>query len=109
VLGDAEAAVVQRGDHVSVFYSVADQVRAGTVQGVMQNLVMTTAGTPKVTLSTEQVEDKSMKVIQYYVPGLLGWALRPAAPPVPPSRWSAGATSNCCDGCASRRWIHRQF
>lgn len=73
--GDAEAAVVQQGDHLSLFYSAADQVRAGTVQGVMQNLVMATAGTPKVSLAAEQVEDKSLKTIQYYTPGLLGWAL----------------------------------
>jgi ABC-2 type transport system permease protein len=73
--GDAEAAVTQQGSQVSVFYSAADQVKAGTVQGVLQSLVQATAGPPKVSLTAQQVEDKSLKVIQYYTPGLLGWAL----------------------------------
>jgi ABC-2 type transport system permease protein len=73
--GDADAAVAQQGTEVSVFYSAADQVKAGTVQGVLQALVQATAGPPKASLATQQVEDQSLKVIQYYTPGLLGWAL----------------------------------
>jgi ABC-2 type transport system permease protein len=73
--GDDEAVVTQQNGEVRVFYSAADQVRAATVQGVIQGLVQATAGPPKVALHTEQVEDESLKVIQYYTPGLLGWAL----------------------------------
>jgi ABC-2 type transport system permease protein len=73
--GDADAAVTQQGSQVHVFYSAADQVKAGTVQGVLQSLVQATGGPPRVSLSAQQVEDKSLKVIQYYTPGLLGWAL----------------------------------
>jgi ABC-2 type transport system permease protein len=73
--GDDEAVIAQNGTEVQVWYSAADQVRAATVQGVVNNLVLATAGQPKVSLQSQQVEDKSLKSIQYYTPGLLGWAL----------------------------------
>lgn len=78
--GDFAAAIQQRGDQVIVHYSAADAVKAGTVQNVMQSVVQAgnqaAAGAPpKYTMSADQVEDKSLKNIQYYTPGLLGWAL----------------------------------
>ncbi len=76
--GDAAAAVVQDGDHLVLYYSQADQVRSAIVAGVFQGLTQATAGTPTVTLDAQQVEDKSLKTIQYYTPGLLGWSLATA-------------------------------
>ncbi len=73
--GDDAAAVTQQGNQLTLIYSAADQVQAGAVQSVMQALVQATAGPPKVSLTSQQVEDKSLKTIQYYTPGLLGWAL----------------------------------
>ncbi|HLL68616.1 MAG TPA: ABC transporter permease [Micromonosporaceae bacterium] len=78
--GDAAAVIEQRGGAVTVQYSMADQVRAGTVRGVMDALVQQTnlAATgvpPRLTLDLQQVEDRSLKAIQYVMPGLLGWAI----------------------------------
>jgi ABC-2 type transport system permease protein len=82
--GDYEAAIEQRGDQVLVHYSAADAVRAGTVRGVMDSLVQETnlaaSGVPpRFRLQTDQVEDKSLKTIQYVTPGLLGWAIATGA------------------------------
>jgi ABC-2 type transport system permease protein len=82
--GDYEAAIEQQGDRVIVHYSAADQVRAGIVQGIMQSLVqdanLAATGTPpKYELQAAQVEDRSLKTIQYITPGLLGWAIATGA------------------------------
>jgi ABC-2 type transport system permease protein len=82
--GDYTAAIEQRGDEVVVHYSAADQVRAGTVQSVLASLVQQTnqrlSGTPpRFTLAAQQVEDQSLKTIQYVTPGLLGWAIATGA------------------------------
>jgi ABC-2 type transport system permease protein len=82
--GDYEAAIEQQGDRVIVHYSAADQVRAGVVQGIMESLVqdanLAATGTPpKLKLDAAQVEDRSLKTIQYITPGLLGWAIATGA------------------------------
>lgn len=76
--GDAAAAIVQDGDTLTLYYSRADQVRSAVVASVFQGLTQATAGTPTVAFDPEQVEDKSIKTIQYYTPGLLGWSLATA-------------------------------
>ncbi len=81
--GDYAAALEQQGDRVVIHFSAADQVKSGTAQGQVEGLVQaanqTASGqTPKYTLHAEQVEDKSLKAIQYITPGLLGWALASA-------------------------------
>jgi ABC-2 type transport system permease protein len=78
--GDYAAAIEQQGDTVVVHYSAADVVKAGTVQGIMQSVVQqgnqaATGRPPTFTLRAQQVEDRSLKTIQFYMPGLLGWAL----------------------------------
>jgi ABC-2 type transport system permease protein len=82
--GDYAAAIEQRGDEVVVHYSAADQVRAGTVRGVLGQLVQQTnlalaATPPRFTLDSQQVEDRSLKTIQFVTPGLLGWAIATGA------------------------------
>jgi ABC-2 type transport system permease protein len=82
--GDYEAAIEQQGDRVIVHYSAADQVRAAVVQSVMQSLVqdanlVATGTPPRFHLEATQVEDKSLKTIQYITPGLLGWAIATGA------------------------------
>lgn len=79
-MGDADAVVEQDGQTVVVHYSAADRVRAGTVQGLLNSLVgaanIAESGRPPTyELRTAQVEDESMKPIQYMTPGLLGWAI----------------------------------
>jgi ABC-2 type transport system permease protein len=82
--GDADAAVEQRGDRVVLHYSEADQVQAATVRGTMQAFVQSanvaaTGEPPAYRLRAQQVEDESLETIQYFTPGLLGWAIAMSA------------------------------
>ncbi len=76
--GDIDAVVTQQGDHLTLYYSQADQVRSAAVRGVFASLAQATAGEPTVTLDAQQVEDESLSGIQYFTPGLLGWSLATA-------------------------------
>jgi ABC-2 type transport system permease protein len=81
--GDYDAALEQNGDQVVIHFSAADQVKSGTAQGQVQGLVQAanqaaSGRPPKYRLDAQQVEDKSLKGIQYITPGLLGWALAAA-------------------------------
>nr|WP_203597502.1 ABC transporter permease [Actinomadura bangladeshensis] len=81
--GDADAAVEQRGAQLVVHYSAADQVKSGTVRGLIDSIVQAanqdaTGRPPTYTMSAQQVEDDSLKAIQFFTPSLLGWALASA-------------------------------
>ena len=81
--GDADAAVEQAGDRLVVHYSAADQVKSGTVRGLMNSIVQAanqaaTGRPPAYTMAAQQVEDDSLKAIQFFTPSLLGWALASA-------------------------------
>ena len=79
--GSEDAAVTEQGGRLVVHYSIADQTTAGVVQAVFSSIVQQAdqaqAGSSggAFTLQTQQVEDKSLKPIQYLAPGLLGWAI----------------------------------
>lgn len=82
--GTDDAAVQQQGGTLVVHYSIADQVTAGVVQEVFASLVQqanqaASGRPPAFQLTTAQVEDKSLKAIQYIAPGLLGWAIASGA------------------------------
>lgn len=83
--GDKAAAIEQVGGQLIVHFSAADQVKAATVNGILESLVqqsnLAAAGvtTPAVTLRAQPVEDDSLKAIQYMTPGLLGWAIATGA------------------------------
>ncbi len=82
--GDAAAAFQQHGDQLVVRYSAADAVRSGVVQGVLNSLVQqqnlaATGQPPRYSLVSEQVEDESLKAIQYVTPGILAWAIASGA------------------------------
>ena len=82
--GNSDAAVQQRGGQLVVHYSIADQTTAGVVQSVFSSIVdqanQAAAGGPAAyQLQTAQVEDRSLKPIQYLAPGLLGWAIASGA------------------------------
>jgi len=82
--GEVDAAVEQVGSRIVLHYSAADQVKSATVQGLFNSLVQTgnlqRAGvTPAFELEAAQVEDESLKTIQYITPGLLGWAIATGA------------------------------
>ncbi|WP_369204562.1 ABC transporter permease [Streptomyces sp. PU-14G] len=78
--GDADGAVLQHGGEVELHYSAADQVRSGTVQGLLNSIVQqanqrATGQPPAYALGSTAVEDESVKPIQFLTPGLLGWAV----------------------------------
>jgi ABC-2 type transport system permease protein len=78
--GSVDAAVSEHGGTLQVRYSIADQTTAGVVQSVFSSIVnqanqAAAGGHAPFTLRTAQVEDKSLKAIQYLAPGLLGWAI----------------------------------
>ena len=82
--GNADAVVTQHGNHVTVHYSIADPTKAGIVNSVLSSIVQganqaASGKAPAFTLASAQVEDKSLKAIQYVTPGLLGWALASGA------------------------------
>ncbi|WP_067798570.1 ABC transporter permease [Actinomadura formosensis] len=81
--GDADAVVEQSGNELVVHYSAADQVKSGTVRGLMNSIVQSanqsaTGKPPAYSMTTRQVEDGSLKAIQFFTPSLLGWALASA-------------------------------
>ncbi|TDD84790.1 ABC transporter permease [Actinomadura darangshiensis] len=81
--GDADAVVEQDGNRLVVHYSAADQVKSGTVRGLMNSIVESanvsaTGKPPAFTVANKQVEDDSLKAIQFFTPSLLGWALASA-------------------------------
>jgi ABC-2 type transport system permease protein len=78
--GDAAAAIEEHGDQLVVHYSQADPTAAGTVNGVVESLVQSanlavTGQPPRFSVQAEQVEDKALKPIQYFTPGILGYAI----------------------------------
>jgi ABC-2 type transport system permease protein len=78
--GNNDAVVQQRGHTLVVHYSIADQTTAGIVQAVFTSIVQqadaaAAANHAGYQLTTAQVENKSLKPIQYLAPGLLGWAV----------------------------------
>lgn len=78
--GDLDGAVEEQGDRLVLHYSGADQVASARVRGTLSGFVeganQAMSKTPPVfTLDTKQVEDDSLKAIQFIAPGLLGWAV----------------------------------
>ena len=79
--GDMDAVVFQRGKGgVELRYSAADSVRSGNVRGVVDSIVQqanqrATGQPPAYRLAPRQLEDESVKPIQYLTPGLLSWAV----------------------------------
>ncbi|MGH1563368.1 ABC transporter permease [Mumia sp. DW29H23] len=78
--GDADAAVAMDGDTLVVWYSAADQVSAGIVQGTFNGIVQSANAAasgqpPTYTMQPQQVEDESLSAIQFFTPSLLGWAI----------------------------------
>ncbi|MCG6497456.1 ABC transporter permease [Kitasatospora sp. A2-31] len=83
--GDLDAVITQGPDgRVVLRFSAADQVRAGSVQGIVNSVVQqanqaATGKPPAFSLDVSRVEDESLKPIQFLTPGLLGWAVATGA------------------------------
>jgi ABC-2 type transport system permease protein len=79
-----DAAVRQQGGKLIVYYSIANPTTSGVVNSVFSGIVQAAnqAASPRppaYQLAIQQVEDKSLKPIQYITPGLLGWAIASGA------------------------------
>ncbi|GAA1254689.1 hypothetical protein GCM10009665_51660 [Kitasatospora nipponensis] len=83
--GDLDALIEQDAQGQPVLhFSASDQVKAGSAQGLVNALVQSAnqqaTGQPaRYTLQVAQVEDNSLKPIQFLTPGLLGWAIATGA------------------------------
>lgn len=82
--GDIGAVVTQTGDTMTLHFSRADQVTAARVYATFQGIVdasnvAASGQPPKYGFKAQQVEDDSLKTIQYVTPGLLGWAVAMSA------------------------------
>jgi ABC-2 type transport system permease protein len=82
--GDADVAVELEGTTLVAHYTQTDQVRAGMVRGTLSAFVdganQAASGVPPAFgFRAEPVEDDSLEPIQYFTPGLLGWAVAMSA------------------------------
>ncbi|MEV7602745.1 ABC transporter permease [Kitasatospora sp. NPDC089797] len=83
--GDYDAMITQGPDgKVELRYTAADQVRAGALQGIVTSVVQSanqaaTHQPAAYVVDAQQVEDQSLKPIQFLTPGLLGWAVATGA------------------------------
>ncbi|MFI6445113.1 ABC transporter permease [Kitasatospora sp. NPDC050543] len=83
--GELDALIEEgAGGKLVLRFSAADQVRAGSVQGILNSVVQqanqaATGQPPAFTLDASRVEDDSLKPIQFLTPGLLGWAIATGA------------------------------
>jgi ABC-2 type transport system permease protein len=82
--GDVDVVVEQRGAELVAHYTRTDQVGAATVRGALLALVdganLDATGQPaRYSFRAEQVEDESLQPIQFFTPGLLGWAIATSA------------------------------
>jgi ABC-2 type transport system permease protein len=78
--GTDDVAVQQQGNRLTVRYSAADPTVSGVVNSLFSSIVAqaniaATGRAPTYQMSSAQVEDASLKPIQYLAPGLLGWAI----------------------------------
>ncbi|MFG3200880.1 ABC transporter permease [Streptomyces sp. NPDC048192] len=74
----------RRGGTVVLRYSAAASVKGAsaraTLNAVLEQANLAATGTPPTyTLKASQVEDESVKPIQYLTPGLMGWAIASSA------------------------------
>lgn len=82
--GDLPAYVAENGDDVTLRFAASDQTQAGMVQGLVSGVVnqanIEATGQPeRFQLDAKQVEDESLKPIQFLTPGLLSWAVSMSA------------------------------
>jgi len=82
--GDADVAVEAKGDEIVAHYTQTEQVKAAITQGALRAFVdganvAVSGQPPRFSLETERVEDDSLTTIQFFTPGLLGWAVAMSA------------------------------
>ncbi|HVK22057.1 MAG TPA: ABC transporter permease [Actinokineospora sp.] len=78
--GDLPGMVEATGNTVSLRFAASDQAQAGLVQGIVAGFtqelnVRATGQPPRFQFTAAQVEDASLKPIQYLTPGILSWGI----------------------------------
>ena len=82
--GDVPGVVIERGTSVTLRFAASDQVKAATLNAVVGAVVdganVSASGRPPIyILERAQVEDTSLKAIQYITPGILSWGVATSA------------------------------
>lgn len=82
--GDADVVVEQKGDTLVAHYTQTEQVKAAITQSTLKAYVdganIAASGQPaRFGFAAERVEDESLTTIQFFTPGLLGWAIATSA------------------------------
>jgi ABC-2 type transport system permease protein len=82
--GDADAVIEMHGDTLVAHYTQTDQAQAAVTQGTLRAFVdganVAASGQPPAyDFRAERVEDESLDAIQFFTPGLLGWAIAMSA------------------------------
>jgi ABC-2 type transport system permease protein len=78
--GDLPAMVAEQGNTITLRYAASDQIKAGTVNGIVSGVVdrvnlSQTHQPAAFELQGGQVEDASLQAIQYITPGILSWGV----------------------------------
>jgi ABC-2 type transport system permease protein len=82
--GDADVAVEMVGDRLVAHYTQTDQAAAARTAGTLRAFVdganvAASGEPPRYDFAPRSVEDDSLNAIQYFTPGLLGWAVAMSA------------------------------
>ena len=78
--GELPAMVAQDGDDVTFRFAQSDQTQASVVSGIVSGVVSNvnqaaTGQQPRYVLDAANVEDSSLKPIQYITPGIMSWGV----------------------------------
>jgi ABC-2 type transport system permease protein len=78
--GDLPAMVAQDGDDITYRFAQSDQTQAGVVSGIVTGVVsavnqQATGQAPRFVIDSANVEDASLKPIQYITPGIMSWGV----------------------------------
>jgi ABC-2 type transport system permease protein len=78
--GDLPAMVAQDGDEITYRFAQSDQTQAGMVTGIVSGVVsqvnqLDTGQRPRFEMDVSNVEDASLKPIQYITPGIMSWGV----------------------------------
>jgi ABC-2 type transport system permease protein len=78
--GDLPGMVAERGENITLRFAASDQARAGTVVGLVSGVVSNvnlavTGQQPRFRVDGSQVEDSSLKAIQFLTPGIMSWGV----------------------------------
>lgn len=82
--GDLPAMVAEQGNTITLRFAASDQTQSGTVRGIVEGVVSrvnqaATGQPPVFTVDASQVEDSSLKPIQYLAPGIMSWSVATSA------------------------------